>query len=411
MQPATQSSHLLLTERGMLWLEQFAEHDRALVRQLTEAISLVSVMELERALQRLVERFSSNSAGPLALYSVREVPKNGGLNFRHGGNGLDAVASGSDIGSEGRIAHITRQICRTQTSQLLRQPDIDTLLKKRVRNIVVVDDIIGSGERALSYLQELWKDPSIKSWWSYGKVRFTVLAYAATEAGIRRVQSHPCKPHVEIHRHCPVLKNLPWRRELKRKVTDLCMRYARTKKLRGAPLGFGQTGALLVFEHGIPNNVPNIFWAYSQDPSAWLPLFPGRAATAEIASVFPSELAAREPVSVLLAAGAERMAEALPTVADRPLAPDMVVLLSLLRRGLNRLEAVADATGMTSTECSLLLERCIEAGLVSPKRRLTEKGAAELAGMAHAAPARGYRKLPLGEDSYYPRSLRGRIAG
>lgn len=406
------SPNLLLTAHGRAWFDQFADTDQPMIRQLTDALTLVSTQEFERTLQRSIEKLAKESSGPVALYAAREVPSQSTLDFRNGGSGLNSVSMGSDVGSEARVAHIVRQLSRAQSERLLRQPSIESLLKHRVHHIVVIDDLIGSGQRTWDYLGQLWNDSTIKSWWSYQKLRFTVVAYAGTEEGIRYVSRHPCKPEVEVHRYCPTLDGLPWPRGQLRLAKQLCWRYSDQFALRGGYQGFRNTAGLLVFEHGCPNNTPNIFWADSKKKSiAWQPLFPGRALVTETASVFPAELATRTPVSVLLNAGQARVAGALPIVIQRPLPQSIVIILALLGRGINRLEAISHATSLGADECKLLLERCIRSGLVSPRRRLTEAGVAELRGIAAAATPRISRKLELGDDCYYPKSLRDHKVG
>lgn len=407
-----QSPHLLLTELGQSWLEQFDKVDHPLIRQLTDALALVSTQEFERTLQRSIEELANESAGPVALYAVREAPRKSKLDFRKGGSGLSSVEAGSDVGSEARVASIVRQLCRTQKERLHRQPSIESLLEHRVRDVVVVDDIIGSGLRTFSYLNQLWNDSTAKSWWSYKKIRFTVLAYAGTSGGIKYVSAHPCKPVVKVHRYCPTLAGLPWPKEQLRAAKQIFNSYASKYDLRGGSQGFGGTAALLVFEHGCPNNVPNIFWADSKRlDTAWKPLFPGRALVAETASVFPAEMATRTPVSVLLSAGQARVAGTLSSVVLRPLPQNYIITLALLGRGINRVEAIAHATNLSVEGCKLLLESCIAMGLVSPRRRLTDSGAAELKGIAAAAKRRINDVLELGDDCYYPKSLRDRSVG
>jgi hypothetical protein len=295
---------------------------------------------------------------------------------------------------------------------MLRQPSLESLLERRVHHVVVVDDLIGSGRRTREYLDQLWKDPTMKSWWSYKKIRFTVVAYAGTEKGVRNVSEHPCRPEVKVHRYCPTLGGLPWPAEQIRLTTKLCKRYSTRFALKGRHGGFENTAALLVFEHGCPNNTPNLFWADSKNQdSSWQPLFPGRASVAEVASVFPAELATRTPVSVLLNAGQARIAQTLSSVVERPLPQNIVITLALLAKGINRVEAIAHATSLDIEECKLLLETCIAAGLVSPRRRLTQAGAVELKGIGTAATPRTRRSLALGDDCYYPKSLRSRIVG
>jgi hypothetical protein len=64
---------------------------------------------------------------------------------------------------------------------------------------------------------------------------------------------------------------------------------------------------------------------------------------------------------------------------------------------------------MTVNDCNKLLEKCIDAGYVTPKYRLTESGRAELEG---AIRTRQHFKKGLperGEDVYYPQSLRSHV--
>ncbi|QIM50235.1 hypothetical protein G9Q38_14285 [Pusillimonas sp. DMV24BSW_D] len=407
-----QSPDLLLTALGRTWLEQFTKEHHPLIRQLTDALALVSTQEFERTLQRSIEKLVKDCDGPVALYAAREVPSNSKLDFREGGSGLNSVYTGSDLGSEARVASLLRQLCRTQKGHLLRQPSIESLLQHRVHDVIIVDDVIGSGRRIWGYLDQLWNDSTTKSWWSYKKIRFTVLAYAGTTHGVNRVSRHPCKPNVQVHRYCPTVEGLPWPRKQLSVTKQLCRSYSEKYALRASHLGFGNTAALLVFEHGCPNNVPNIFWADSKRADmGWQPLFPGRAAVAETASVFPTELAARTPVSVLLAARQERVAGTLSSVMQRPLPQNIIITLALLGRGIHRVEAIAHATNLSVDECKLLLETCVAQGLISPRRRLTDAGVAELKGIATAVKPRMNDVLKLGEDCYYPKSLRDRSVG
>lgn len=407
-----QSPNLLVTEFGQKWLEQFDKTDRPMVRQLTDALALVSTQEFERTIQRSIQNLTKDIDGLVALYAAREVPRDTKLNFRKGGSGLNSVSEGSDLGSEARVANIVRQMCRALGDRLLRQPSIESLRERRVSHIVVIDDIIGSGRRTRDYLDQLWNDATNKSWWSYKKIRFTVVTYAGTAEGVRYLSEHPCKPEVKFHRHCPTIDALPWPRAQIRLAKDLCRRYSDSYTLKGNYLGFGSTASLLVFEHGCPNNTSNIFWADSKSKSStWKPLFPGRASVPETASVFPAEIATRAPISVLLSAGQARVAGALSLVIRRPLSQNFVIILALLARGINRDEAIAHATNLDVSQCKLLLEACIESGLVSPRRRLTEAGMAELKGIATAAKSRIGLNIQLGEDSYYPKSLRSHVVG
>jgi len=408
------ANHLLLTARGTAWLNSFDEPDRPLVRELTGALSLVSLTEFERSLANLILDVASRS-GTVALYSAREVGI-GGLSFEEdSGNsesGLDATPRGADIGSEGRTAHIARQICRNAPEKFVLQPSISQLRERRVERIIVIDDLLGSGSRCTSYLQALWKYATVKSWWSYKLIKFSVVAYAATEDAEKFVRRHHSLPSVHVHRYCPTISSLSWPPRRRTAARALCNKYGKRWKLRFPSLGYKKTASLLVFEHGCPNNVPAIFWAEAErGPDAWHPVFEGRSTSGSVASAFPHEFEADTPVNVLVAAGQRQLAASLPAAADRPLSANTLVVLSLLWKGRRRMETLADATGLTAKECGELLEACIRSGYATPLRRITDVGLAEIRG---ALAAKTLRQNPVagpGQDLYYPRALRDRTSG
>lgn len=317
----------------------------------------------------------------------------------------------SDIGSEGRVASLIRDLCRSQPEKLLNHPNLSELRLRRVDAVLIVDDFIGSGSRCSKYLDAIWKHSSIKSWVSYKKMRFAVAAYAGTRDGIHYIEHHPANPSVEIFRHCPTIAGLPWKQSRIDGVRSLCRRYANSRKLYGSPLGYQQTGALLVFEHGCPNNAPALLWARSKHDASWRPLFPSRSVDASMMSVFPPEIARRDPVHSLIEAGQKRIASSMSSVEERPLPADMIVALTLISHGRRRKESIADATGLTARDVENLLERCIAAGFISPLHRITDRGLRELNGIRASTTSAAPASVPLGKDEYYPLALRSRISG
>lgn len=405
--------HLLLTETGERWLRNFDEVDRPAARELIAALSLVSHNEFERGLTELILGTARASAGTVALYGAREVPGGLDLEPKEGESSgvVDATPRGSDIGSEGRVASLIRGLCRQQSQKLLNHPTLDVLRKQRVDVIVVIDDFIGSGQRCCDYLDAIWKYLSVKSWASYKKIAFVVLAYTATADGLRRVRTHSSRPSAELHRHCPTIKSLSWEKARIDRIRGLCERYAAREKLSGPPLGYKGTGALLVFEHGCPNNAPAVLWAKARGSAAWQPLFPARAVDASVVTAFPPEIARRDPVHSLIQAGQQRIADALGHVIERPLPAEMIVALTLISRGRRRKESIGDAAGLTARETERLLEQCVAAGLVTPLLRITQRGLTELQGIRSASGAVQAVDLPIGHDEYYPVALRSRLGG
>jgi hypothetical protein len=404
--------HLLLTTQGEAWLQFFDEPDKPLIRELTGALSLVSLTEFERSLAKLVLEVAAESR-TVAIYSAREFEEC--LNFDGEDDdcesGLDATPRGSDIGSEGRTAHIARQIRRSASTKFMVHPSISQLRAGTVDHIVVIDDILGTGNRCSAYLDQLWKYATIKSWWSYKLIRFSVVAYAGTEDAIRLVRRHRCRPQVHVHRHCPTISSLPWPPQRRTAARAVCRKYADRWRIRH-PLGYKKTASLLVFEHGCPNNVPSIFWGQAvRGPENWRAIFEGRSTAGGTSKAFPPEFKASTPVSALISAGQHRLAAALPSVVERPLSARMLLVLSLVWKGRRRLETLAHATGLTVDDCNELLESCIAAGFITPLRRITAVGLAEVQGAMKARGPRLNPVPPAGDDVYYPLALRSRISG
>lgn len=404
--------HLLLTTQGEAWLQFFDETDRPLIRELVGALSLVSLTEFERSLTKLVLEVAAESRR-VAIYSAREFEEC--LNFEGEDNdcesGLDATPRGGDIGSEGRTAHIARQIRRSASTKFVVHPSISQLRAGAVDHIIVIDDILGTGNRCSAYLDQLWKYATIKSWRSYKLIKFSVVAYAGTEDAVRLVRRHRSGPQVHVHRYCPTISSLPWPPYRRTAARQACTKYANRWRIH-YPLGYKKTASLLVFEHGCPNNVPSVFWGGAvKGPVNWRALFEGRSTAGGTSTAFPLEFESSTPVSALISAGQHRLAAALPAVANRPLSARTLLVLSLIWKGRRRLETLAHAAGLTVDDCNELLESCISAGLISPLRRITSTGLTEVKG---AMNARGQRKNPVppaGDDVYYPLALRGRISG
>lgn len=404
-------SHLLLTERGEHWLKNFAEADRAIARDLATTLVLVSHNEFERGLTNLVNEIARTVNGPIALYGARELDASFRFDVEDESSVVDATPRGTDIGSEGRLANIIRNISLSHPSKFLNHPTLNELRATRADAVFVLDDFIGSGKRCSEYLTALWRSRSLRSWASYKRIRFNAIAYSATAAGIQYVQRHPAHPVTHIVRHCPTITALHWKNAHIDAAREMCRTYAKQASLGRWALGFRDSESLLVFEHGCPNNAPAIFWATSKNVPDWTPLFPAKRVDASIATAFPNEIVRRDPVHVLIDAGQRRLASALASNGHRPLTDQEALTLALFSKGQNRIETLASATGLSAQDATALIEHCIAAGWISARRRITDKGLSELRGI-RASLVRGVRSPPkLGQEEYYPVALRGHGVG
>lgn len=412
------SSHILLTGRGRDWLAQFDYGDQENASRLIDSLTLVSHSEFERALSALILAHAATIEGPVALYATREMdPARSYFDQATSGAGpktknsqqIDAVASGSDLGSEARVAAMIRNLAKTDPNKILNHPSVSEMRSAKCRDIMVIDDFIGSGKRTSNFLNALWRDRSIQSWHSLGYIRFSAVAYSATQKGLARTRRLRFRPKVEIVRNCPTYSEMPWSKALRDALTKLCRKYApRTSRPRMA-LGYGDTMAALVFEHGSPNNAPAILWAPFSDIKPWTPLFPDRTVLPAEASAFPPEIARRDPVSVLLDVGQKRLALSGALSRRGEIGATVLVVLALVAKGVRKASALGYATGLSSQDCARILERCVKWGFLTRTHRVTASGLAELKYARQITPTTPIP--PKGEDDYYPKKLRRATSG
>ncbi len=403
------------TTRAKDWLSQFDFLHQEIAVRLLSSLTLVSHSAFERALQSLIEHEASAIEGPVALYATREADPNRNY-FEVMGNPhspfepLSAVPPGADLGSEARCAALIRNLTKTAKGKFLNHPSLETLRKERARAIFVVDDIIGSGKRTTEFISAMWHSPSIMSWHSRHQIVFKALAFTATARGQRCVGAHRCQPEVIIARDCPTFEDVLWPDDIEQKVKDMFVTYgARTSRPR-MKLGFADSMAALIFEHGCPNNVPAIFWAPASKKANWEPLFPDRSILSEEASAFPPDIFARDPVAILSELSDNDEAVPAAIFGPAPLGMSATTILALVAKGIRSRAALNYAIGYDIKECTTMLDRCVARGYLTPTLRLTPAGRAELNFDGRSSNRLG--RLPsVGSDVYYPRQLRGPPGG
>ncbi len=410
--------YLLLTKQGTAWLDNFQPKDLNAARLLVKGLTLVSLSKFARTIGHMVRTEAGLVNGPVALFAVREVTQNTsyfdqaitGSGRRKKVKTVDAVGRGADIGSEGLVASILRNIGRQETSKFLNHPTVANMRENKCRTIIVVDDLIGSGKRTREFLDAIWLDRTIRSWWSLGYIRFKVIAFAGTRMGIYRVKRATYGPTVSVDRDCPTFSGLPWRESQRMQITQLCETYAPKTSKSKMGLGYGDTMASLVFEHGCPNNAPAIIWASGSKDAKWQPLFPNRSVSQHHQSIFPLEVVRRDPISVLVDAGQSKLAETDLQRIGSVESEQFLMLMALIAKGIRRNDALTYATGLSNAELETILGKCINWGMITLTRRITSTGRAELEHIRHT------KRLepevpPLSGETYYPKQLRGPTSG
>jgi hypothetical protein len=401
--------HLSLTLRGKEWLGRFEDIDRELAERVLSALTLVSHSEFERTLTAKIIDFATQIDGPVALFATREV-KPSEPYFNESDDPINAVAPGSDLGSEARVAALIRNLSRTSSGKLLNHPSVGDMRKAKCRAIFTVDDFIGSGKRTADFLSSMWMNLSLRSWHSLGLISFWAVTYAATEVGLHKVENSRTGAKVRYARDCPAFRNMPWRKNVLEAALDLFRRYGKRTSKKSMALGYKKVATAIVFEHGCPNNSPAIFWAPSHAKSDWEPLFPQRSVLPTEASAFPPEIARREPTLVMLQAGQRRLSRSGALTRRGPIGTTILTVLGLAAQGIRSRAAIAYATGLAAGNITRILDRCVKWDFLTATLRLTPAGSAELR-YAKSIEAIKNRVPPRGNDDYYPVQLRGSVDG
>ncbi|TNF78766.1 MarR family transcriptional regulator [Pseudomonas sp. ICMP22404] len=419
--------------RARAWLEQFNLGDRSRARKLLEAFAFVSRDDFINHMRAMLLREAESIQGTVALYAERELRHRLGKPNRLfsetrrsirraiGAKGPDAVrptkAYDPSVGSEGIVAQMISQLCQEYPGKFLNHPGPEQIRRKRVRAFWVVTDLIGSGDRASSYLEAAWLVRSVRSWWSGKLMSFAVMAYSATGLGERRVTRHPSKPTIHIVLPCPTIDTCFSAKEAEQ-MKVLCTTYDPTDGEPGhgpwfwcgPSLGYGNTGALLVFAHGAPNNVPLMFHKASKDKKkTWTPLFPARVSAGISKEVFGIDLTAESISARLANLGDQNLAKSKAILkSDIDTGMSFLVLSALLRRSRMSDRALATRTGLKTYELSNLLQTMTRYGWIDSQRRLTDRGYGQL---EHARKQEHLAKeaAPVGNlilEPYYPSSLR-----
>jgi hypothetical protein len=404
------------TDAGIAWLRQFQVSDQKMATTLLDAIVLVSASEFTDRLRKAILDRASRVNGLVGLYAERELRTRAGVphklfketkgQVKRAFGAVDAVrplrADSPEVGSEGLIAQMIAELARQHPRRFRSHPGPGRIRRDKVRSFFLVTDFIGSGRRARTFLDAAWRVASVRSWWSFGWLRFSVVAYSGTDDGGDLVRRHGCQADVTLVLPAPTVEGA-FERHVGVRVRSLCIKYDPVDHHPSASLGYGGTGALIAFAHGCPNNAPRLLHAIGR--SGWRPMFPGRV-TADSTSAFGSIRDAETIAARVARLGEKRLATGAWITETSEEGRLMVALLASLARGPRTDEVLARRTGLTLPEVALYLARGAGAGWIAQDRRLTDAGIGEL---RHARAYQAPKKFVLPAEPaepYYPTSLR-----
>ncbi|ABM56952.1 phosphoribosyltransferase-like protein [Verminephrobacter eiseniae] len=340
------------------WLSQFSIGNRKAAKMLLHHLKFVSRDEFSVWLRRAVGELPDSEI--YALYSVRKLEKTQVVFWDEAGNPV--VRPGTSLGSEDLVYSLVSNLVRSGNGRLLDHPSLTDLKDQKVRNFVLIDDSIGSGDRISGFINAMLAHPTFLSWWSFGWVRLRIVSFARPREAEKRVIAkirgsdhgkRKFRKSDKITFTSEVVYEIGWHEarwgKSHAEIINLCQ--AQTQIPTKRRLGYGDVMANIVFYHSVPNNIPGALWCTCKK---WNGLMPERA----IPDWLLNLLAA--PLSVSNAANA--------------LPDELSKLLALVKRGIRSVRSLAIRLGVDHGYANDLIAYAKNLRLLTPQVRLTSVG-------------------------------------
>jgi hypothetical protein len=380
------------------WLAQFNPPHRYLAEYLLAKLRYVSFEEVESWVQTetsnlIAEIVKNEGRSGIAIFPVTKPL------FNEFNENKEPKQSAD---SSGRIAHMLRNLERNLPSYVELCPRTDSMRDRKVKNIIFVDDFIGTGDRFIkSWRQSI--NRSVKSWSSFGWCKVWILSYAAHESGISRIERE-VKAIDKIRVRCQFKIEESFIKK-NQNLLYLCLSGGGSAVLPKKPLGYGKLCSPIIFQYGCPNNAPSILWNRDGEKKSIKPLFPNRSVPTDLYSLFGVDHSAESIAEELWLSRQYKMAlRFLDDPAAFGSSRAEIAILSYLASGmhLSRLRTVMVMDRKKFDSC---LEKLLELGLIDDTCSVTRFG--------HDVLQRGGRKkrfthvVPDSYSNYYPSSFLG----
>jgi hypothetical protein len=396
------------------WISNFADEDQATARLLVDSLRIVSEGNMRASLLRRLGELIDRLSGPVLLVPVRDIAD---IDKRWRRNRPAVYADfppyvdfGPKPGSEAIVANILREITGirgTHPSVLSPDTPLETLRARRCRNIIFVSDYAGSGSQSLNYLKSWLRNPTIRSWRSFGWLRIHLLLFSASRFAIRRLRASAALDELDVIEVSADFASAPWTEDQAHDVRRLCIRYTEPKRLRrGEEFGFARSAGLFVMTHSVPNNLPAVF-LQERGPRAepWTPLFPSRTFPA----ILHNQLAGYRPRQEFdLDTGAipdKRLAVAFESGLPGTQRPFLMLLAAIAGRS-HDVEVIAETLATSTISVDDMTRLLRSWGLIDRHYHLTDNGWLALQ-RARMQPRKVTFALKENSQPYYPMQLRG----
>jgi hypothetical protein len=375
------------------WIKQFLPKDRALAKQLVDELMYYETSHVFREIS-LMTKDQMSPYSRVGVIPVRELKDKTESYFPQDNNKAPLIQSSEEyLGSEAYVSNVITQLSRYNVKKIIRKdgkaPSLNELIHRKVKALILVDDLIGSGKRVCDFLDAIYRNEKIKNLICQNKIKVHIVAFMASEIGEASIYQWAKEKHVSINmtviNKCPTFHNLL----LSESYLKLCKDYS----FRGErkPIGFQDTAVRVVFEHSAPNNLPTIFYKditkYFPKNSeitglnkSWSALFSGRAVFEEF-KYQASNTKTKRPVSKII----------------------NLILKTLSSASPMNLRSLSDLTGLNSLDLKNYITLCEKFKMLEDKNGLvsiTQQGVIELESLSNIK-----KPIEINTELYYPAAL------
>lgn len=351
------------------FIEQFDEEDKKNILECLRKIRFISTEELiSFYTEKIVSRYSK---GPkTALFTVtEEVPVTSDDSSKWEISSLDTKEKRKTYSSSDHVGYILENIVRTNNRYLTINPTIKQLKSEKISKIVLVDDGINSGHRIINFMKnDIFK--FIRSSYSYKLCSIEVLSFFAYKTGIDYIKSKTKIVSNFINKI--YINNKTCFNNSKYKV--LFEKYSEKITKKKIPLGFENTNGNIIFEHGIPNSLPPIFWDYGKRKS-WIPLFPNRGISIELVQYFKNH-SINQVESIADSGNLDLALNLFEQIENKKISrenTDLITVLFFLNRGV-LLKNITNYVTLDNDEITTILKNLKEWNFIEDNYTVTDFG-------------------------------------
>lgn len=346
------------------WLNQFSSNDVLTATSLLCRLLFISRDDYSSwLLSKLSDYSKMNSA---AIYSVRKFEKD--IQCLWIGDGQIQPRPAQTQGSEDLVSSVISNANRQYSNCFFDHPSLTDLREHKTRDIILVDDSIGSGKRVADFIERMTNSKTFMSWWSGGFITLHILSYARTSQSVEYIKERTPGSDHGIRKIRLSLK-LKFDSEIVYDAYDIHVRWGNssqsilsfcssvTKIAKDRRKGFGNVMGNIVFFHSVPNNIPGMLVSSRK---GWTPLFPNRSLPDWTIQLLEST----EPSSEITEVRFSQL-----QVSD-----SMVELLELIKAGLRTRASLSRRLDFDEQTVQNLIDQAIRLGFVSSSKRLSKTG-------------------------------------